>query len=127
MVVDRVDPISDESKELDNPLRYQGMKIAPNLGTPLKKNPEGQLGFYCVVFPSPKLPDKPVVGLVFFKDGQPLFQGQPPLPPADEQGRVQVVLNLPMANFQAGNYEVTAVVQQGEAVAEEKVAFSIVE
>lgn len=127
MVIDRVDPISDEAKEVDNPLRYQNMKIAPNLGTPLVKAPDGQVGLYCVVYPSPTNSAKPVVGLVFFKDGQPLFQGQPPLPPPDEKGRIQVVLNLPIANFQPGNYDVTAVVQQGEAVAEQKVSFSIVE
>ncbi len=126
MIIDRVDPISDPAREKDNPLRYQDRKIAPNLGAPVVLDPAAQLGFYCVLYPAKAIDRPPVMALLFFKDGQPLFQGQPPLPPPDADGRVQVVLNLPMQSFQPGDYEVVAVVQQGEGVAEERTRFKVV-
>ena len=125
LVIDRVDPITDAAKEQDNPLRYGNMKIAPNMGTPIVSDPQSQIGFYCVLYPSKAIKESPIFALLFFRDGQPLFKGQPPLPAADKEGNYQVVLNLPLKNFQPGQYEVVAVVQQGQGVAEERTAFTI--
>jgi hypothetical protein len=102
------------------------MKIAPNMGIPVVSDPQSQIGFYCVLYPSKTIKEAPILALLFFRDGQPLFKGQPPLPPADAEGRHQVVLNLPLSNFQPGNYEVVAVVQQGQGVAEERASFTVV-
>jgi VWFA-related protein len=126
MVIDRVDQISDMSRELDNPLRYQSAKIAPNMGHPIPITSDGQIGFYCVVYPSKQIGEPVVLALLFFRDGAPLFQGRPPLPTPDEEGKVQMVLNLPLSNFAPGNYEVVAVVQQGEGAVEERVGFTLV-
>jgi len=127
VVVDRADKITDAAKEQGNPLRYKDMKIVPNLGTPIPKKADEQISFYCVLYPAADNPQPPVMALLFFKDGQPLFQGKPPLPAPDDQGHVQVVLSLPLQGFQAGQYEVVAVVQQGDAVAEERGHFAITE
>ena len=125
LLIDRVDPVTDEAKEQDNPLKYQSMKIAPNLGKPITPDPNSQIGFYCVLYPSKEIQADPVLAMLFFKDGQPLFQGRPPLPQPDETGKMQVVLNLPASGFKPGNYEVVAVVQQGNGVAEERTQFTI--
>ncbi len=125
MVIDRVDSISDMSRELDNPLRYQEVKVAPNMGHSIAITPEGQIGFYCVIYPAKQVSEPLVMALLFFRDGEPLFQGRPPLPPPDEDGKVQVVLNLPLSNFAPGDYEVVAVVQQGEGAAEERLGFTL--
>ncbi|MGH9339827.1 MAG: VWA domain-containing protein [Acidobacteriota bacterium] len=127
VIIDRVDPISDQARERDNPLRYQDRKIAPNMGAPLIKGPNAQLGLYCVVYPSSDIKDQPKLGVLFFRNGQPLFKGEPALPQPDEDGKMQVVLNLPLTSFQPGNYEIVAVVQQGETAVERKTSFSVAE
>lgn len=125
VVVRRADPATAADQGTDNPFLYENLKIVPNLGEPLQKEPNAQLSLFVVIYPQPGASEKPQLNVVFLRDGQAVARGAPPLPAADQEGRIPYVASVPLAGFQPGQYEVLAVVQQGQATAQERAFFSV--
>jgi VWFA-related protein len=125
IVVGSVEPASGTESSGQARFVYQGQRLLPNLGKPLRRGPDNRLNLYATLYPDPNLSAEPTAALVFFSDGQPLFQGAIQVGQADEAGRIQVVLNLPMDNFPPGRYEIVLVAQQGDSVAEDRATFEV--
>jgi VWFA-related protein len=124
-IIRRVDQVDPEDTNLADPLRYQDKRIIPNLGDPIPKASGGGLGLYFVVYPSPSAPSAPRLAVQFILDGKLVAQASPELPPPDKQGRIAYVGTLPLDAFPPGQYQIRAVVRQGNAGAEEQALVTI--
>lgn len=124
-VIRRADQLKPEEKNTYNPLRYQDVKIVPNLGEAIQAGPDAQLGLHCVIYASPQIAEKPHLTLTLLREGQIIARGSPELPPPEEGGRIPFVATLPIGTFMPGNYEVRATVRQGPSAAEEKAFFTL--
>lgn len=124
-VIRRADPLGPGEAQSNNPLRYQNVKIVPNLAEPIQQGRGAQLGLHCVIYPSALATVKPRITLVVVKGGQVVARGTPELPSADGEGRIPFVVTLPLTGFASGTYEVRALVEQGQSSAEERVSFII--
>lgn len=124
-VIRRIDELDPQDTNLADPLRYQDKRIIPNLGDPIPKASGGGLGLYFVVYPSTSAPVAPRLAVQFILDGKLVAQASPELPPPDEHGRIAYVGTLPLDAFPPGEYQIRAVVRQGNAGAEERASVTI--
>ena len=83
------------------------------------------LPFYFTVYPDPSIADAPELIMNIYKDGQYLGNGKIPLPPAQKDGRIPYIAQLPGDNFTPGAYEIRLDIVQGSAKTEEKVSFQV--
>jgi len=124
-VIKRVDPVDTNTKDPDNPLRFEQGKIIPNLGEGIQPRPGSQVSFFFVVYPAPGLNEKPGLTLEFLLDGQVIARAAPELSQPDDRGRIAYIASAPTETFKAGRYELRAVVTQGRQAAEEHAFFVI--
>lgn len=110
----------------DEPFQFQGGRITPTLSSTVYAVPGAQLSTFFIVYPDPKIADKPEVIMEYIKDGQSLGKGAVPLPEPDATGKIPYVMSSPAENMPPGNYEVRLVVKQGQTVTEDR-AFVTVE
>ena len=104
---------------------FKGGKVVPTLSNTLKGGPGQVLPFYFAVYPDPAIKDEPKLTMAFYKDGQYLGSAGAPLPPAQQDGRIPYIADLPADKFAPGSYEIRLGVTQGAATAEEKVDFQV--
>jgi len=124
-VVRSAEPIAADDPDTQDPLRYEGKKIIPNLNEPIGQSANGQLALFFVVYPNPGEYEKPQLALQFLRDGELVAQALPELQAPDPEGRVPCVGSLPLSTFKPGQYEVRAVVRQGITGAEERAFFTV--
>lgn len=110
----------------DSAFRFQGGKIIPTLGEPIKHEPGAQVSLYFVVYAPKEVPEKPQLKLEFFRGGTRAGETTLELGAADENGRLPYVASLPADSFEPGQYEAKVVVRQGASTAEEAVPFTII-
>lgn len=126
LVIRQADAVAATSwSDADNPLRYENVRIVPNLGEPISKEPNAALSLFAVIYPDDNNSEKPELNVLFLRDGQVIARGTPALPAPDAGGRIPYVANVPLSTFQAGQYEVVAVVQQGQSATQERTFFTI--
>lgn len=124
-VIRRTDPLTAEDEKNENPLRYEKVKIVPNLGEPLQQRPDAMLALHGVIYPAPASSEKPALTVLILQNGQVVVRGVPALSGTDSAGRIPFVLTLPLQTFKAGDYEVRALVQQGQSIAKEHAFFTV--
>ena len=124
-VVRSAEPVATNDADPEDPLRYEGKKIIPNLDEPVAQSANGQLALFFVIYPNPGEYEKPQLALQFLRDGEVVAQALPELQPPDPAGRVPCVGSLPLSTFKPGQYEVRAVVRQGMTGAEERAFFTV--
>ncbi len=104
----------------EEPFQFQGGRITPTLASTIYAVPGAQLSTFFIVYPDPKIAEKPQVIMEYIKDGESLGKGEVPLPDADASGKIPYVMSSPAENMPPGNYEVRLVVKQGTTVAEDR-------
>lgn len=124
IVVKRTEEL-EKDHEIDDPLRFQDLKIVPNTGEPILKVGGNKLVLYMVVYPDPELQYEPKLGLEFSQSGQVIGATQPALPDKDEEGRIPFFITFPLDYFKSGDFKVRAVVQQGTTFKESSAFFSV--
>jgi len=123
-LVKRTEPVPAGALDSDDPLRVGQTRIVPFLSEP-HIMPEETLSLYLVAFPKGKAADKPQLALEFMRDGRVVGKSSIELPEADERGRIPYIANVPCRSFTPGRYEVTALVRQGAAWAQQRAFFFV--
>lgn len=113
VVVKRGDTVPEKERRTDNPLLVNGIALSPNLGDAVSKSAK-DVGFYFSIYPAAGGAG-PNVTIQLVQNGVAVAQLPMPVPDADASGRIQQLGRLPLAQLAAGNYELRAVVKQGDA------------
>lgn len=108
-----------------NAFYFPGGKVVPTLTHTLKGGPGNMLPFYFTIYPDPAIKDAPKLIMNFYKEGDYLGAAEAPLPPAQKDGRIPYIADLPADKFTPGSYEIRLNIVQGEAKTEEKVSFQV--
>lgn len=124
VVVRRTDALKD-TNQVQDAFYFPGGKVVPTLNDTLKGGPGNFLSFYFSAYPDRAVKDPLKLTMAFYKEGQYLGAAEAPLPDALPDGRVPYIANLPADKFSPGAYEIHIGVTQGNAKAEEKVAFQV--
>jgi len=125
-LIRRVDSQSGGNRNPDDPFQFQGGKVTPTLGEPIKRGPGAGLALYFVIYPSREMAEKPQLVLEFFQGGDQIGQAPLELPAADADGRIPYIAEFPVESFEPGQYEVRAVVRQGSSTAQEGAQFTVI-
>ena len=123
-LVKRTEPIPAGALDSEDPLRVGQTRIVPFVREP-HIMPEETLSLYLVAFSRDKAGDKPQLALEFMRDGRVVGKSSIELPEADERGRIPYIANVPCRSFAPGRYEVTALVKQGAAWAQQRAFFFV--
>lgn len=123
IVVRRTEALKDTP--ISDPFYFAGGKIIPTLDNTLKGGAGNILPFYFAVYPDTWVKDPPKLTMAFYKDGQYLGSAGAPLPPAEHDGRIPYIANLPADKFTPGSYEIKVGVTQGASSVEQKVDFKV--
>jgi VWFA-related protein len=111
ILVKRGEKVAADDQREDAPLRVNDTLLYPNLGEPVSKAAEKEVGFYFTAYPAQGA--APEATIVLLQNGKPLAQIPMPLGAADKSGRVQQVGRLPLEALPPGTYELRAQVKQG--------------
>jgi hypothetical protein len=115
VIVRRGEKVPESQRIPDSPLYVGDTLLYPNLGEPLVKGTDKELGFYLVVYPASggsAPPAGPSATLELLQNGQPLARLPLQLAPAQPDGRIQQVSRIPIEALPAGTYELRIAVQQ---------------
>jgi VWFA-related protein len=128
VVVRRTDGLKDNQTQVQNrdAFYFPGGKVVPTLAYKLKGGPGNILPFYFSVYPDSAIKDSAKLTMSFYKEGKYLGAAEAPLPPAQADGRIPYIANLPADKFTPGEYEIRIGVMQGSSKAEENLAFEVV-
>ena len=124
VVVRRTDALKD-TNQVQDAFYFPGGKVVPTLNETLKGGAGNILPFYFSVYPDRTVKGPLKLTMAFYKDGQYLGAAEAPLPDALPDGRIPYIANLPADKFSPGAYEIHIGITQGNAKAEEKVAFQV--
>jgi hypothetical protein len=109
----------------DDPLRFERMRIVPNLDLPVSLAANPQLSLYLVAYAKPGSAT-PKMAIEFLRDDKIVARAKPELPVPDAEGRIPYVGTFQTASLAPGKYSVRAVVQQGDLVTETESPVTIV-
>lgn len=123
-LVRRLDPLPPGTANT-GPFDVGTSRIVPALDQTIQLAPNAGFSFYFVIYPEAGSTEKPRLVLELSKDGSPVAAISPELPSPNERGEIPYVASLPMSGFEPGQYELRAVVAQGETAAEERTVFTI--
>ncbi len=104
MIVRRSERLSADERNAANPLFFGDVVVYPNLGEPLRKGTDKEVGFAATIYP-PAGAAAPTAVLELLQNGQRIGQAAVQLPAPDATGRIQYVGRLPTDNFTPGSYE----------------------
>jgi VWFA-related protein len=103
-----------------------GGKIVPTLTNTVKGGPGNVVPLYFSIYPDRSKKESPRMTISFYKGGQFLGSAEaPPLPAAQNDGRIPYNLNLPADKFTPGSWEIEFNVTQGDSKAQQKLAFQV--
>jgi VWFA-related protein len=108
----RADPLPADTPPSDDPFRYEGARLVPQLGGPVSQAATPNLSFFARLYPAPGAA-APTLTLDFVREGKIVGRAQPPLPAPDARGRIVYVGGVPSAGFPPGVYEVRLSLAQG--------------
>lgn len=109
----------------DDPFQFQNGRVYPTLSGTVYAVKGASLATFFVVYPDPKIAEKPTLTIEYLKDGVVVGSGQVALPPADAQGRIPYVMSSPAEGMPAGTYEIHAVVKQGTTASEDRALITV--
>jgi VWFA-related protein len=121
-IVRRTEPVTAGALESPDPLRMGENRIVPWVGEPTFKTGD-TIRIYLVAFARAGGPEAGL-SLEFAREGEIVGRSTAALPAPDGEGRIPYVAGIPQ-NFAPGRYELTAVVQQGDAAARERAFFVV--
>jgi hypothetical protein len=112
MIVRRSERLSAEERSAANPLFFGDAVVYPNLGEPLRKGTDKDLGFAATIYPASGGAPSAVIELL--QNGQRIGQADVQLPPPDSAGRIQYVGRLPIDTLTPGSYELRLTVNDAK-------------
>ncbi len=124
-VIKRVDPVDQNVRDANNPLRFSEGKIVPNLSETVRPGPGNQLSFFFVVYIQAGATEKPQLTLEFLLDGEVIARATPELTQPDDRGRIPYVASASIEKFKPGRYELRALISQSRQAVEEHAFFTI--
>jgi hypothetical protein len=113
MIVRRSERLPAEERNVANPLFFGDVVVYPNLGEPLRKGTDKELGFAATIYPAGGGTPSAVIELM--QNGQRIGQAGVQLPAPDASGRIQYVGRLPLDNFTPGSYELRLTVNDAKS------------
>jgi len=125
VVVRRTDALKDNQIQIQDAFYFPGGKVVPTLTDKLKGGPGNILPFYFAVYPDSTMKDTAKLTMSFFKEGTYLGAAEAPLPPAQADGRIPYIANLPADKFTPGAYAIRIGVIQGSSKVEENLVFQV--
>lgn len=126
VVVRSTDALKDNQVQTQDAFYFPGGKVVPTLSDALKGGSGNILPFYFAVYPDSTMKDTAKLTMSFYKEGKYLGAAEAPLPPAQADGRIPYIANLPADKFTPGAYEIRFGVIQGSSKVEEDLAFQVV-
>jgi VWFA-related protein len=114
----------DSADSAQSPLLVGDMLLYPNLGTPLKRGVDKELGFFFTAY-VPAGQGNATATLELLQSAKPLARVPLALDKPDAHGRIQQVSRIPIESLQAGAYELRVVVHQGSTSVGQTVPFHI--
>jgi VWFA-related protein len=121
----RADPLPADTPPSDDPFRYEGARLVPQLGGPVSQAATPNLSFFARLYPAPG-GEPPKLTLDFVREGKIVGRAQPPLPAPDPRGRIVYVGGVPSAGFPPGAYEVRLSLVQGAEKATQSTRLELV-
>ncbi|HYK91369.1 MAG TPA: VWA domain-containing protein [Acidobacteriota bacterium] len=126
-VLKRIDPNPADSREMGSPLVMGSSRLIPNLAEPFSLAQGSALSFYFVAYPDRQLTEGTSLRMQFLQNGLVVKEASIKLPRTDGYGRIPYLAKIPADQFKPGDYEVRAIVEQGNRSVEEHAFFTIVE
>jgi hypothetical protein len=108
----------------DDPFMVSTGKISPGLDESVKGGPGETLSFFFSVYVPAGTKIAPELSMEFYKGGQLLGRGAPPLSPPDSNGVIPYIATIPLDSFKPGEYEVRFTVSQNGKTATERAKFT---
>lgn len=124
VVIKKTEALKPEDNR-DDTLTAQGQRITPFIGEVELSKANARLPLYFQVYSAPANKALVKAELRFLQDGNLIGTSPLELPAPDAQGRVTQVVTLPLDSLNPGKYELRIVVQQGTAVAQERLSFTM--
>jgi VWFA-related protein len=112
-------------KDTQEPFRYQNSRVVPSLQKLIVKEKTPTVATFFVIYPDPKLTEKPKLELEVSRRGELLGRIPMDLPNTTAPGPIPYIASLPSASLPPGPYELSAIVTQGGQTVEQKTAFTI--
>jgi VWFA-related protein len=103
----------------EDPFRLGDSQLFPSMGSPIGIMPKSSIYFYFVAYPDKNRSEKAQLILQFLQNGLAVSQAQIDLPAPDPQGRIPYLAAIPAESLTPGEYEVRAIVAQGNSAVEE--------
>ena len=124
MLINRAEKVPESERLKDSPLYRGDTLLYPNIGTPLRRGVDHELGFYFTVYvPEGSAAQSAVLELL--RNAQVMAQVPLTLDAVDGQGRIQQVSRIPIDQLPAGTYELRIVVRDGRAAVNKTAQFRI--
>jgi VWFA-related protein len=124
-ILQRVERLSDDDKNTDNPFHFKERLIYPNLGQPLTKSTAKQIAFFCTVYPAKGASTQATLNIKILQNGVAAFDKPAPLGPADSNGRIQYAGALPLDAFPPGDYVLEITAADGHASTSRQTHFTV--
>jgi VWFA-related protein len=125
-VISRITKTSGASPQDRDPFLLTDSRLHPALSTAIQSVADGSVFFYFVAYPDRARTDKVQLTLEFMQNGLAVSQARIDLPPADTDGRIPYLATVPCESLQAGEYEIRAIVSQGDSAVEEHAFLTLV-
>ncbi len=113
IVVRRGERIPPTEKSDNSPLYVGDTLVYPNLGTPLKRGADKELGFYFNVYLPEGTTGDATADLELLQNAKPLARVPLDLAKPDATHRIQQVSRIPIEQLTAGTYEIRVTVHHG--------------
>ncbi len=124
VVIKKIEALKPEDNR-DEVLIAQGQRVTPFIGDVELSKANARLPLYFQLYSAPANKSPIKAELRFLQDGNLVGASPLELPAADAQGRLTQVMTLPLDSLNPGKYELRIVAQQGTAIAQERLAFTI--
>jgi VWFA-related protein len=125
LLLRRADPLPADAPPEDDPFRYEGVRLVPNLGEAVSLASTPNLSFFARLYPDEE--DGPAaLTLEVVRDGTLVGQAEPPLPAPDASGGLAYVGAIPSSAFVPGDYEVSLTLSQDGRRATQSTRFELV-
>jgi VWFA-related protein len=122
-IVQRYESLND--KDTHESFRYQNSRVVPSLQRIIVKEKTPTVATFFVIYPDPKLTEKPKLELEVTRRGELLGRIPMDLPAVSAPGPIPYIASLPSASLPPGPYELSAIVKQGGQTTEQKTTFTI--
>ena len=122
-LVQRYESLND--KDTHEPFRYQNSRVVPSLQRLIVKEKTPTVATFFVIYPDPKLTEKPKLELEVSRRGELLGRMPMELPTTTASGPIPYIASIPSASLPPGPYELSAIVTHGGQTVEQKATFTI--